>query len=83
MNCDQKHFPMLREYEKAKLNMYNQDITSENFNAALGNTASTFDGTKTVNSKLGPHNFMRSTAGKKLYSNEYVPPETINNLTKI
>jgi hypothetical protein len=29
MNIEQKHFPMLREYEKAKLQAINNDLMSE------------------------------------------------------
>jgi|DEB0MinimDraft_12_1074336.scaffolds.fasta_scaffold128347_1 hypothetical protein len=44
---------MLREYEKAKLNAINNDLMSEDLiggGQMFGNTASTFDPTKTANS---------------------------------
>tara|TARA_B110001450_G_scaffold174956_1_gene163371 strand:- start:63 stop:194 length:132 start_codon:yes stop_codon:yes gene_type:complete len=37
MNLDQKHFPMLREYEKAKLEQQmNNDLEEQSLNQDLG-----------------------------------------------
>ena len=41
MNLDQKHFPMLREYEKAKMQMINYDLSEDN-SVRFDNTTNTF-----------------------------------------
>lgn len=75
LNIDQRHFPMLREYEKAKLQMMNNDLGEE----SARNTITTGGMNKT-----SPYqNFMRSTNGKKLYYNDAeMPPTRIFENTK-
>ena len=67
MNIDQKHFPMLREYEKAKLQMLNTDLNETGGPAGAFNS---FDPTQTSSTRSPFQNFVRSTAGKKLYYND-------------
>ena len=44
MNLDQKHFPMLREYEKAKMQMINYDLNEdEDATVKFTNTQGTFN----------------------------------------
>jgi len=61
MNNDQRHFPMLREYEKAKMAMQqNQDLDG----TGVQTQPSFHDGS----GRRSPfRNFQRTTAGKKLY----------------
>ena len=61
MNNDQRHFPMLREYEKAKMAMQqNQDLE--------GSGAQMQPGFHEGSGRRSPfRNFQRTTAGKKLY----------------
>ena len=68
---------MLREYEKAKLQMMNTDLGSEQMASAAGTMTSGLNKTSPYN------NFMRSTAGKKLYRNDAnMPPPRIFENTK-
>ena len=62
---------MLREYEKAKLQMLNSDIDQGNSTMSAMNKTSPYD------------NFIRSTNGKKLYCNdEQMPPPRMFENTK-
>ena len=68
---------MLREYEKAKLQMMNNDIASDQEGSVPGTMTSGLNKTSPYN------NFMRSTAGKKLYRNDVnMPPPRIFENTK-
>ena len=74
MNAEQRHFPMLREYEKAKSIMQNADLGG-----------STYHSGDLSKSPFG--NFWRSTTGKKLYleneSRGPMPPSKLNDATKL
>lgn len=48
MNLEQKHFPMLREYEKAKMQMMNVDLSDEQ-TVHFNNTSNTFQRDPTAN----------------------------------
>ena len=78
---DQRHFPMLREYEKAKKQMMqNQDLE--------GNNASGHKTSYGMNQPPSPYNnFDRATTGKKLYFNDEktgpLPPSKVNDTTTL
>ena len=78
MCLDNKHFPMLRKYEEAKMNMMNSDIDD------MGN--STFNSMAKTTGRTPFQNFCRSTAGKKLYYNDPacpMPPPKLEVQTKL
>lgn len=93
MNLEQKHFPMLREYEKAKMQMMNPDLSDEQ-TVHFNNTQNTFaQGNQTrggISNQTGKSpfsNFVRSTAGKKLYFNDPksgpLPPAKLQEQTRL
>ena len=67
LNIDQRHFPMLREYEKAKLQMMNQDIINTDGEAtgdekSIGDKIASMNNTG-MSSKSPYNNFTRATTG--------------------
>lgn len=94
MNLEQKHFPMLREYEKAKMQMMNTDLSEQtvHFNNtqnafAAGNQTLASMSRSNLTGRSPFSNFVRSTAGKKLYFNDPksgpLPPARIQDQTRI
>lgn len=84
MNNDQRHFPMLREYEKAKMAMQQQQQNLD-LDAAGASAERSFHDPERRNSPYG--NFLRTTAGKKLYFETEktgpVPPTRVHDATTL
>ena len=81
---------MLREYEKAKMQLMNVDIPDEDQKDNFENTNQTFNITNSMgfkNSKSPFNNFMRTTGGKKIYYYDpkagSLPPPKFNETTKL
>ena len=81
MNIDQRHFPMLREYEKAKLSLANNDIIE-----GAGDSQAEFPVVGNDRNNSPFNKFMRATTGKKLYFNSKaagpLPPSRVTDNTK-
>ena len=91
LNIDQRHFPMLREYEKAKQSLLinAQEANEEGpLNNDLSDANQTFFGNTAKGSTHSPfQNFVRATTGKKLYYNDKksgpLPPSKVTEPTEL